>query len=112
MYTITDKGHAHELLDRVEPAKTPEVVRFLESLAQAPVAEAPKKRHRQEESEWLSSHQEELKAYRGQWVVVEPTGIVAADADHDTVWRRAKELGIESPLMFRVWENDLPFAGY
>ena len=70
------------------------------------------KRRRRAKVEWLNEHEDELKAYGGQWVLVEPTGIVAADVDHDTVWRRAKELGIESPLMFRVWEDDLPFIGY
>jgi hypothetical protein len=113
MSTVTAREHAHELIDRLEQPQAEAVVRFLESMVNGKLsADVPKKRHRQEESEWMATHQEELNSHRGEWVVIEGRGIVAAAADHDTAWRQAKALGIEVPLLFQVWENDLPFAGF
>jgi hypothetical protein len=109
MSTVTTEGKEQvlELIERLNPSQVRDAIRYLESIVDGGARLEYYKKRR----EWSATHEEELKAYRGQWVLVEPSGIVAADADHDVVWRRAKELGIDVPLMFRVWENDLPFAG-
>jgi hypothetical protein len=105
------KERVHELVDRLTPSQAENLARIAEAmLTEVPAPVLP--RNVQLRRQWLSNHEGELQAYRGQWILVEADGIVAADADHDVVWRHAKELGIEVPLMLRVWEDDLPFAGY
>lgn len=74
--------------------------------------EAPKKRHRQDESEWIATHQEELNSHRGKWVVIEGSRLVAVDADYLTARNKAVDAGIKIPLILQVPENDLPFAGF
>jgi hypothetical protein len=61
-------------------------------------SEAPKKRHRQDESEWMATHQAELNAHRGEWVVIEGSQMVAADPDYLTARNRATAAGIRVAL--------------
>jgi hypothetical protein len=111
METITAKEHAHELLDRLKPSQAEVAVRFLESMVnEESTSEAPKRRHRQDESEWMATHQEELNAHRGEWVVIEGSQMVAADPDYLTARNRATAAGIRVPFIFQVPEDDLPFV--
>ena len=112
MSTLTAKEHARELLDRLEPPQAEAAVRFLESMVNEDSgSEPPKKRHRQDESEWMATHQEELNAHRGEWVVIEGSQLIAADPDCLTARNKATEAGIKVPFIYRVPEDDLPFAG-
>src|ERR1039458_4196124 len=85
MSSTTVKEHVHELVDRLKPSQAEAAVRFLESMVnEEPAVETPKKRHRQDESEWMATHEPELNAHRGEWVVIEGSRLVAADADYLT----------------------------
>ena len=140
MSTLTTKEHARELVDRLEPPQVEPGVRFLEEMVNgmslseeyrsafdkaeayldsgaasevpAESVAVPKKRHRQDESEWMATHQDELNAHRGEWVVIEGSQMIAADPDYLTARNRAVAAGITVPLIFQVPENDLPFAGF
>jgi hypothetical protein len=112
METITAREQAHELVDRLKPPQAAAAVRFLEAMMNEDSAtEAPKKRHRQDESEWMATHQEELNSHRGEWVVIEGSRLVAADPDCLTARNIALKEGIKIPFIYRVPEDDLPFAG-
>jgi hypothetical protein len=112
MGTVTTKEHARELVDLLEPPQVEAAVRFLESMVnEASTPEAPKKRHRQDESEWMATHEAELNAHRGEWVVIEGSQMIAADPDCLTAHNKATEAGIKVPFLYRVPEDDLPFAG-
>jgi hypothetical protein len=71
----------------------------------------PKKRHRQDESEWMNTHQDVLNAHRGEWVVIEGSQLIAADPDYMVARNIATAAGIKVPFIYRVPEDDLPFAG-
>ena len=112
METVTDKEHAHELIDRLKPQQAEAAVRFLKSMVnEEPQTDVPKKRHRQDESEWMATHQDELNAHRGEWVVIEGSQMIAADPDYLTARNKATAAGIRVPFIYQVPEDDLPFAG-
>lgn len=116
MDAIKEKEHAHELIERLEPSRMEDAVRVLESLVAKKTNGdngAPKRlSYRHEEMQWLNTHQDELAAHRGKWVLLEGSKLLAVDADHDIVWEQAKAVGIKRPLIFRVPPDDLPFAGF
>jgi hypothetical protein len=113
MSTVTTKEHVHELVDRLKPTQVEDAIHYLESKVNEDSAtEAPKKRHRQDESEWMATHQHVLNAHRGEWVVIEGSELIAADPDYMTARNIATAAGIKVPLIIQVPENDLPFAGF
>ena len=114
MSTVTskEKEHVLELVDRLKPGQVERVTRYLESLAREDsTSEATNKRHRQDESEWMATHQDVLNAHRGEWVVIEGSQLISADPDYMTARNIATAAGIKVPFIFQVPENDLPFAG-
>lgn len=67
---------------------------------------------RQTETEWISSHSDELKVYGGQWIVVEDRKLVAHDFDFAKVVNEARLKGIEIPYVTKVeGEKETPFVG-
>jgi hypothetical protein len=114
MSTVTtkEKEQVLELVERLKPSQVERAICYLESLArEAAAVDAPQKRHRQDESEWMATHQDVLNAHRGEWVVIEGSQMIAADPDYMTVENKAIEAGIKVPFIYRVPEDDLPFAG-
>jgi hypothetical protein len=114
MSTVTtkEKEHVLELVDRLQPSQVGRAISYLESLArEAATPDAPQKRHRQDESEWMATHQDVLNAHRGEWVVIEGSQMIAADPDYMTARNQATAAGIKVPFIYRVPEDDLPFAG-
>jgi hypothetical protein len=110
--TTNEKERVLELVDRLKPPQVRDAIRYLESMVnQDSVPEALKKRHRQDESEWMATHQDVLNAHRGEWVVIEGSQMIAADPDYMTVENKAIQAGIKVPFIYRVPEDDLPFAG-
>ena len=57
---------------------------------------------RASELKWLNDHFKELDNYVGQWVVIEGSRLVAADADYETVSNRASDAGIARPFIIFI----------
>jgi hypothetical protein len=107
------KDRLHERIERMEPSQLEEAVRVLEpKLVEKPVVYSDRELRRQKSSEWLCTHDEEMKHYRGKWILLEGHQLLAVDDDYEAVSRRADEVGIEVPFIYRVPPNDLPFAGF
>jgi hypothetical protein len=67
---------------------------------------------RETEMEWISLHYDELKAYQGQWIVVEGKRLIAHDFDFAKVVSQARAQGVGIPYVTRVVvEKEIPFAG-
>jgi hypothetical protein len=114
MSTVTtkEKEQVLELVERLKPSQVERAICYLQSLTrEAAAVDAPQKRHRQDESEWMATHQDVLNAHRGEWVVIEGSRLVAADPDCLTARNIALKEGIKIPFIYRVPEDDLPFAG-
>lgn len=61
---------------------------------------------------WLQTHRNEVRAYAGQWIVLEGEEIIAHGPDPAEVVRLARERGVRVPLVLRI-ESDRPEgAGY
>lgn len=58
--------------------------------------------HRARELEWRRTHQEELQAYAGQWVVLEGETIIAHGEDLGKVVADARTKGVAIPYIFYV----------
>jgi len=64
------------------------------------------------EMEWIDSHSDVLKAYQGQWVVVEGSKLIAHGNDFVAVVTEAKTKGIMIPYAVKVpMDIELPFIG-
>ena len=61
-----------------------------------------KLRHREREHAWRRTHGDVLRAYTGQWLVLEGEEIVAHGADPSELVRKARARGIRSPFVFFV----------
>jgi hypothetical protein len=59
-------------------------------------------RFRERENEWRRTQGEVLRAYAGQWLVLEGEEIVAHGDDPAPLVARAREHGIRSPYVFYV----------
>jgi len=59
-------------------------------------------RFRERENEWRRTHGDVLRAYAGQWLVLEGEQIVAHGDDPVPLVARAREHGIRSPYVFYV----------
>lgn len=57
---------------------------------------------RAREIEWRRTHQEELQAYAGQWVVLEGETIIAYGEDPEKVVAEARTKGVAVPYVFYV----------
>ena len=95
------------------------MVRVLEAMSADIAAEKPaveedaaRELRRQKASKWLATHDQELKAYRGKWILLEGDQLLAVDEDYHTVRLKAEASGIEVPFIYPVPLNDLPFAGF
>ena len=62
--------------------------------------------HRSQELEWRRSHADVLRAFAGQWVVLEGEDIVASGNDPARVVAEARARGIQVPYLFRVEYED------
>ncbi len=51
---------------------------------------------------WIETHTDQLRSYAGEWVVVDPSGIVAHGASYTQVRGEAVSKGIAIPFIFRV----------
>ncbi len=60
------------------------------------------------ELEWLASHRE---AYAGQWVALQGGRLLAAGPDAGDVFSKVRNVA-PPPLVVRVEEEGLPFAGW
>lgn len=101
------KDRLHELVERMDPSRAEELVRVLErKLVEKPVVYTDRELRRRKASEWLCTHDEEMKAYRGKWILLEGDQLLAVDDDHHAVWLRAKAAGIEVPFIYQVPPDD------
>jgi hypothetical protein len=65
------------------------------------------------EWQWVQSHSDQLRPYAGEWVLVDPSGIVAHGASYHQVRGEATAKGISIPFVFRVPEpNDAVCLGF
>jgi len=65
------------------------------------------------EWQWVESHPDQLRRYVGEWVVVDPSGIVAHGPSCTQVVDQAIAKGISIPFVFRVPEpNDSVYMGF
>jgi len=110
------KGHLPGLIERMEPSRVEAAARLLESIAaEKPAGEekdAAEKLRRSKSSQWLATHDEELKTYRGKWILLEGDQLLAVDADFQAVSLQARKAGIKGPFIYRVPPDDLPYAGF
>ena len=58
------------------------------------------------EVEWMRKHPEKLRAYAGQYIVVEGTRIVAHGADAGRVVRAARRRGVTIPFILFLEKPD------
>jgi len=106
------KDRLHELVEGMDPSSAEALVRALEpKLVEKPVVYRDRELRRQKSSEWLCTHDEEMKAYRGKWILLEGDQLVGVDEDFHTLSLQAKAAGIEVPFLYPVPPNDLPFVG-
>lgn len=108
------KDRLHELVDRVEPSRVEEAARALEFfVAETPAVlnDAARELRRRKASLWLATHDDELEACRGKWILLEGDQLLGVDTDLHTLSLKAKAAGIEVPFIYRVPPNDLPFVG-
>ncbi len=65
------------------------------------------------EGQWVESHRDRLRSYVGEWVVVDPSGIVAHGPSCTQVVEEAIAKGISIPFVFRVPEpSDSVYMGF
>lgn len=65
---------------------------------------------RSTEMEWLSLHKDE---YRGEWVVIECTEVIARGKDGVAVYKAARDAGIAVPFLVHIPEKDPdPWGGW
>jgi hypothetical protein len=67
--------------------------------------------HRKTELDWMQANLEQFEPYRGQWVVVEGEGIIAAAPEYADARASAVKQGVDCPFIFRIPEDDTPFMG-
>ena len=66
--------------------------------------------HRYAEMEWLIQHENE---YRGSWVALEGSELIAHGPCAEEVFDTARKLGFKSPLLHHIpKEPQLPFGGW
>lgn len=66
--------------------------------------------HRYAELEWLHQHEAE---YRGAWVALEGSDLVACGTSPEEVLDAAKKLGFNYPIIHHIpREPELPFGGW
>ena len=66
--------------------------------------------HRYAEQEWLRQHENE---YRGEWVALQGSELIAHGTCAEGVFETAKKLGFKTPLMHHIQkEPELPFGGW
>lgn len=53
-------------------------------------------------TEWVDGNRAKLHRYKGMYVAVTGTGIVAVSENFDDVYAKAKSKGITNPLVFKV----------
>lgn len=53
-------------------------------------------------AEWVQRNQPKIGKYKGKWVAVSRSGVVASSRDFDTVFMEARQQGIDNPLVFKV----------
>jgi hypothetical protein len=59
-------------------------------------------RLRTDEGAWRRTHPDQLRAYQGQWVVLEKNEIIASGSDVVTVTQQARDRGVNTPYIFYV----------
>jgi uncharacterized protein (DUF433 family) len=65
------------------------------------------------EWQWVQSHSDQLRSYIGEWVLVDPSGIVAHGASYAQVRGVATAKDISIPFIFRVPEpSDSVYMGF
>ena len=65
------------------------------------------------EWQWVESHPDQLRRYVGEWVVVDPSGIVAHGTSYAQVRDEAVAKGISIPFIFRIPEpSDSVYMGF
>jgi uncharacterized protein (DUF433 family) len=65
------------------------------------------------EWQWVQSHPDQLRLYVGDWVVVDPSGIVAHGTSYAQVRDEAVAKGISIPFIFRIPEpSDSVYLGF
>jgi recombination DNA repair RAD52 pathway protein len=78
------------------------------------------KLHKKEESDWrierykkarkwLDEHSQE---YMNKWVCLEGDKLIAVDNDGRTVYKQAKDAGIEIPFIHHIVDESMPFGGW
>ena len=66
--------------------------------------------HRYAEMEWLNQHEDE---YRGSWVALEGSELVACGTSPEEVLDAARKLGFNKPIIHHIpKEPELPFGGW
>ena len=65
------------------------------------------------ELQWVQAHADQLRRYVGEWVVVDPSGIVAHGTSYAQVRDEAVAKGISIPFIFRIPEpSDSVYMGF
>ena len=54
------------------------------------------------DNDWVQRNTRKLQRYAGQWIAVTNHGVIASSTDFNQVYERARNKGIESPLVFKV----------
>jgi len=98
--TVLDPTH----LELTEPLAMRSGVRVEVTVKSPPESEAAPRRlrHREREQAWRQANGDVLRAYAGQWLVLEGEEIVASGADPAELVRQARARGIGSPYLFFV----------
>ncbi len=73
-----------------------------ERVEPGPGAPAHRLCFRERENAWRRTHGDAMRAYAGQWVVLEGEQILAHGSDPAPLVARARERGIRSPYVFYV----------
>lgn len=64
------------------------------------------------EMEWIDLHSDVLKAYMGQWVVIEGSELITHGDDLVAVVTEAKTKGVKIPYAVKIpMDMELPFIG-
>lgn len=77
-----------------------DVADFLSSDTADPSHKVRQSTHRLAENRWCQEHRQELLELAGQWIVLEPDGVVAHDVDPLVAFSVAKEKGVSVPYIF------------
>ncbi len=101
-HPLARKTHAKSVKEHVASGQS--AVSRLEKLAD----KLQSKRRDELESAWLAAHRHE---YRGQWIALDGDTLLAVAATSKEVFAQVAN-SKPTPLVIKIFEQDLPFAGW